>query len=153
MTNPVAVIGLTYDGTDVQDATLGRFLELRRGLNETVRVRGVDTIVPGFAGRVVRNRKADGFIVELYGYIAGTGATEALQRASFRTQVTAFRTLFDPTRQPADLVASLEDGGTATCSARPLPTMVFDQIVPGMAAVSVELESVDADWVIVPEGS
>lgn len=153
MTNAAAVIGLTYDGTDLQNNPIGIFLELVRGLSETPRVRGVDTIVPSLAGRVVRNRVADGFVVELRGYISGTGVDEAAQRAEFRSLVTGLRTLFDPTRDPADLIATLEDGSTATCSARPLPTMVYDQRVPAMAVLSVELESVDADWVFEAVGS
>lgn len=153
MTNAVAVIGVSYDGTDVQQNPMGIFLELVGGLNETPRVRGTDVIVPGLAGRVVRNRKADGFVVELRGYVSGSGVDEEAERASFRALVTSLRTLFDPTRDPADLVATLEDGSTATCSARPLPTMVYNQQVPSMAVLSVELESVDGDWVLEPAGS
>jgi hypothetical protein len=154
VTNPVAVIGLTYDGTDVQANPMGVFLELVHGLNETGRVRGLDTIVPALGGRVIRNRVADGFTVELRGYVSGTGVDEEAQRANFRFLVNTLRALFDPTRDPADLVATLEDGSTATCSARPLPTMVWgDQIVPSMAVLSVELESGDEDWVIAASGS
>lgn len=153
MTNAAAVIGLTVDGTDVQQATIGIFLELVRGLNEPPRVRGVDTVVPGLAGRIARNRVSDGFILELRGYVAGTGSDEAAQRGDFRELVNTFRALFDPTRDPVDVVATLEDGSTATCSARALPTAVWDQVVPSMARVSLEMESLDADWVIEPIGS
>lgn len=153
MTNAAAVIGLTVDGTDVQQDPIGIFLELVRGLNEPPRVRGLDTVVPGAPGRLARNRVSDGFVLELRGYVSGTGSDEEAQRGAYRDLVNTFRVLFDPTRDPVDVVATLEDGSTASCSARALPTAVWDQIVPAMARVSVEMESLDADWVIEPGGS
>jgi hypothetical protein len=53
------------------------------------------------------------------------------------------------TRAPAALVASLEDGTTATLICRPL-NIVWDVQVPSLwANVSIELEAVDPpDWVI-----
>lgn len=149
MTSSVAVIALTVNGTDVQQDPMGIFLELVRGLNEPPRVRGVDTIVPGLAGRIARNRVSDGFTLELRGFVAGNGDDEAEQRADFRVLVNAFRALFDPTADPVEVVATLEDGSTATCTARALPTAVWDQVMPALARASVEMESLDADWVIV----
>jgi hypothetical protein len=149
VTNAVAVIGLTYDGTDVQQSGFGIFLEIVRGLNETPEVRGTDTVVPGRAGRIARNRVADRLPIELRGIVMGNGANEAAQRADFRTNVLALRALFSSSRVPANLVATLEDGSTATISARPLPGMLWDEQVASLFAnVSVELESVDPEWVI-----
>ena len=148
MTNAVAVIALTYDATDVQASDFGIFLEIVRGLNETPEVRGTDTVVPGRAGRIARNRVADRLPIELRGIVMGNGSTEADQRDDFRTNVLALRALFSPARTPTDLVATLEDGSTATISARPL-NIVWDEQVPSLSAnVSVELESVDPDWSI-----
>lgn len=148
MTTPVAVIGLTYNGTDVQDADLGIFLEIVRGLSEGVRVRGKDTIVPALAGRIARNRVADGFIIELRGFVRGSGADEDVQRGDFRANVDTLRGLFDPTALPATLVATLEDGTTRECEARTLPEnpLYGRQPVPSFQEVSIELESLDADW-------
>lgn len=231
MANAVAVIGLTYDGTDVQDSAFGIFLELIHGLNEVPSVRGVDLIVPARAYRFVRNRVADVTRIELRGIVTGiaapvtaaetvgganttlsadtaagatsivvadatgiavgdylrigdSGETEIRQvdaayvagttipltvalvwahdsgdvvrevdgpgssgdLANFRTNMKALRTLFDPTREPADLVASLEDGTTATISARPL-NIVADQPFTSIASVSIELEGL-SDWAI-----
>lgn len=153
MTTPVAVVGLTYDGTDVQDADLGLFLEIVKGLNETPEVRGTDTTVPGLDGRIPRNRVTDRLAIELRGMLMATGMDESAQRSDFATMRQQVRMLFDPTKMPADLVAELEDGSTATISARPLPTLLWRQGPPGYAELSVELESVDPDWVIVPAGS
>jgi len=233
MTNAVAVIGLTYDGTDLQAADFGVFLELVRGLNEPPAVRGVDLIVPSRAGRIVRNRVADALTIELRGYVMGTGtpataaetgggvdttmSADALAGATsivltsatgiadnqylrigdtdeteirrvdpswtagttipltaplmrnhdagdqvrqvdsagssgdrevFRTNVKIVRGLFDPTAEPANLIAALEDGTVATIAARTLNS-IWNQITPDLAEVSIELESSDPDWVIV----
>lgn len=148
MSNPAAVIALTYAGTDVQQNPIGIFLEIARGLNEVAEVRGSDTVVPGLAGRVSRNRVADRRTIELRGLVAGSGATEAAQRSSFRTLVNTVRTLFSPTAAPANLVATLENGTTGTIAARTLPTLLWDQLGPSVARVSIELESVAPDWTV-----
>jgi hypothetical protein len=152
MTNAAIAIGLTYDGTDLQDANPGWLFELVRGLNETPDVRGVDLVVPARAYRSVRNRVADQMPIELQGHVMGVGADEDAQRADFRGLVNDLRTLFDPTREPADLVATLEDGSTATISARPLPGMVWDQVVPSYGRVSIQLQGL-SDWTITSAGS
>lgn len=231
MSNPVATIGLTYGGTDIQQNPIGIFLEIVRGLSESPSVRGTDTIVPALAGRIARNRMSDVLRIELVGLVAGSGTaataaetgggadttltadsapgatvivvasatgiadgnflrvgdtgeteiravatggvaglnvtlTAGLLRghdsgdqvrevdgagtsgedASFRTLAKAVRALFDPAAAPASLVATLEDGTTATVSARTLNT-VWDQITPALARVSIELEAV-ADWAV-----
>lgn len=152
MSNGAAVIGLTFDGTDVQQNPIGIFLEITKGLNEGPEVRGTDTVVPGLTGRIARNRIADRWVIELQGYVAGIGSTEAAQREHFRDLVTTFRALFDPTALPATLAAETEDGGTQTISARTLPTVLWEQVVPSMARVSVQLEAVE-DWVVTVAGS
>lgn len=141
MTNAVAVVGLTFGGTDLQTADFGVFLELSRGLNERPAPRGVDLIVPSRAGRIVRNRVGDVLAIELRGYVMGA------TRTAFRTSAKAVRALFDPRSAPANLVATLEDSTTATIAARTLNS-IWDQIMPEIAAVSIELESVDPDWVV-----
>ena len=150
MTNAVAVIGLTFGGTDIQQDPFGIFLEIVHGLNEVPSVRGVDTIVPGLAGRIARNRVTDVLLIELQGLVAGLGTDEAAQREDFRDLVATFRALFDPTVIAA-LVATLEDGGTSTIAARTL-NIIWEQIVPSMARVNIQLEAV-SDWVVTVAGS
>lgn len=251
MSNPAAVIGLTFGGTDVQQQPIGIFLELVRGFGEGPSVRGTDTVVPGLVGRIARNRVADTWRIELRGMVAGTGneiqtvtitgsptggtftltfqgqttagiaynataatvqaalealsniapgdvvvtggpmpgvgvvvtfqgqyagidvtqmtgsaagltggtpvltiatltnggLTEAAQRSSFAALRQVVRVLFAPTANPGALVATLENGTTATIQARTLPTPLWDQLVPALARLSVELEAVQ-DWVI-----
>ena len=232
MTNAVAVIGLTFDGTDLQTADFGIFLEIVRGLNEQPVARGVDLVVPSRAGRIVRNRVGDALSIELRGYVMGTGApataaetgggvdttlaadavagvvsivltsaagiadneylrvgdtgeTEIRRvdpswtagttipltgplvrnhdagdqvrqvdtagssgdREVFRTNAKIVRALFATDAEPANLIAALEDGTTATIAARTLNS-IWNQITPDLAEVSIELESVAPNWVV-----
>lgn len=149
MSNPAAVIALTYDVVDIQEDPIGTFLQLIRGLAEGPSVRGADIIVPGRVGRIEAGRIGDTWRLELAGLVAGVGAAEVEQRADFATRRAALRALFDPARGAADLAATLEDGTLWTIRARPLPGPLWDQIVPSMARVSYELEAL-GDWVAVP---
>lgn len=151
MTSAAAVVGLTYRGTDIQDID-GIYLEIVTGLIEVPQVRGVDLVVPSSAGRTVRNRVADRLSIELRGFIRGvataTGVSgEDEDRADFATNRAAFRSLFDPTLDPGPLVALLEDGSYQHLDARTL-NVISDVQVPSWVNVSVELESVDADWLV-----
>jgi hypothetical protein len=146
MTAP-AVIGLTYRGTDIQDPD-GIFLELLRGLRERGEVRGTDRVVPNAAGQVPYNRVAHRRVIHLRGWVVGTGATDAARKSDFVANAAAYDALFDPTLDPGELVATLEDGSTATIDARTLPGDIWDHAGPVAAIVDVELESVDPDWVV-----
>lgn len=171
MSNAVAVIGLTYRGTDIQEPAFGIFLEIVRGLQEVPTVRGTDVIVPGRAGRILGTRVSDVLKIELEGIVTGAGVgigvsawiadgwtdpglhgptigssdDAAGERSSYRAKAKALRALFDPTIS-GPLVASLEDGTTKTINARTLNT-IWDQPIPILARVNVQLESVDPDWV------
>lgn len=155
MSSPVATIGLTYDSTGLQHADLGLFLQIVEGLNTTPDVRGRDVVVPGLAGRIPRNRIADVLRIELRGFVRGDGMTGAAQMADFRDKVQALQVLFDPTRDPANIVADLENGELATIAARPLPGLIInDQALPSLfGLVSVVLESVAPTWTITAGGS
>ena len=147
MSNPTAPIGLTFAGTDIQHADLGIFLELASGLNEPPSVRGKDLVVPGTAGRTVRNRVADNRKIELVGMISGHGSTYALAKADFRYNMKAVQALFDATAAPATLQATLEDSTTASILARTV-SMVWREVSPIVAVVSIELESGSPNWTI-----
>ena len=146
MASDVAVVALTYRGTDIQNIPGGIFLEIVEGLNEPPSVRGSDWTVPGAPGRQFRSRVADVRTIELRGYVSGEGVGEAADRSDFATLRETMRALFDPTLDPGVLAATLENGAAATINARSLPTQVWDQVVPAMFRVSIELESVDPDW-------
>lgn len=152
MTSPVAHVGLTYDGQDLQDSDLSIFLEIRRGLSESPQVRGKDTIIPGAAGRFEQNRVKDVLPIELYGAVQATeGLTDPEDIAeSFRANVLAVRGLFATDRLRATLAALLENGTTLTISARPLNIIWNEQVQSEFAHVSIEMEGY-GEWE--PEGS
>jgi len=144
-------LAANYDGTPlVSDVSNEPRLLIRlvRGLDEAPEVRGVDTIIPGSAGRIARARVWDRRVIELGGLIMGTGTTDAEQLEDTRAALEELRVLFDPTRQPATLIITLEDGGTATITARPVNMVVGPDEVPQRREVSIELEAVDEDWVV-----
>lgn len=152
MTTPVTTIGLTFGGTDIQDSDLGIFLEIIEGLSFFGSVRGRDVVVPAANGRVVRNRRFDVLPIVLEGMIRGNGSTQADRQADYRSNVRTVRSLFDPTDDPADLVASLEDGSVWTVAARTLNIMSKEQVISELALVSVELEAVEL-WSVDEGGS
>lgn len=148
----IVTLGATFDGTALVTIIGGQpriMLRCVRGLDDSPEVRGTDTIVPGLAGRIVRSRVRDRRVIELAGWVMGTGTTEADQREDVRDALEELRALFDPTRTPATLLLELEDGGFATISARPLSTVMGDDPIPTYRALSVELEAVEADWTII----
>ena len=152
----IVTLAATYNGTDLCTDVSGepRFIiRLIRGLDESPEVRGKDTVIPGTAGRTARNRVWDRRVIELSGWVMGTGATEEAELADTREALETLRALFDPTNAPASLVIELEDGGSATITARPINMAVGDDDVPMRRQVSIELEAVGADWVIVEGGS
>jgi hypothetical protein len=146
MTNPAAPIGLTFDGTDLQDSDFGIFLEIVSGLYDGLSVRGVDTTVPGFIGRIPRNRIADRRVIQLAGWVSGTGTTLDEQRSTFRNNVQAVAAAFDLTAAPATLEAALEDGTSITIDARTIEVHFGEMIASVLQRVEIDLESVDPDW-------
>lgn len=156
MTTPVAAIPLTYDGDDIQlstDDQLELLLQITMGLNEPGDVRGQDVTVPYRDGQVVRPRRFHELPIALTGHARGIGATQDLRRAAYRQLMRYLRALFDPARMPADLVAELEDGSTATIAARPKPGMVVNEIIQSeYAELSIPMVAVE-DWTIVDAGS
>jgi hypothetical protein len=146
MTNAAAPITITFGGHTLQDADFGIFLEITKGLIENADVRGTDTIIPGAIGRRARTRVADRRDIELAGFVQGTGATEALQRASCWTKIGTLQGWFSPTLTPANLVATLPGGGTKTIVARPLTITAAEQTIPSRVDLVILLESVAPNW-------
>lgn len=148
MTSAVASVALTYAGTDIQLADLSIFFQIIHGLNETPSVRGTDTTVPALAGTVEGNRVKHLLPIVLEGIVRAdpTTTTTATARASYRAKELIVRALFAPDRARANLVATLEDATTKTISARPMPGMIWNELVQSeLAFVSIELEG-SGDW-------
>lgn len=146
MTSALAVIGLTYAAADIQVYD-GIYLELVGGLSESPTVRGQDVTVPYADGQTTRPRRFHERRILLAGHVSGTGASTALAQATFRGNVLTLLSLFDAAAAPADLVATLETGDTATIAARTLSAMVVEGALSLWAQVSIELLAVE-DWTI-----
>lgn len=149
MTSPAAVVGVTYAGTDLQLSDLSIFLEIKSGLDETPSVRGSDVVVPALAGRITGNRINDVLVVTLEGWVRAdpTTTTTATARTSCQAKRETVRALFASNRARANLVATMPSGQIRTISARPLPGMIWNEVVAGeFYRVSVELEGY-GDWV------
>jgi hypothetical protein len=143
--NGAAVVGLTYRETDLQEDPLGLFLEIQKGLDEPPAFRGTDTLVPSRDFQIARNRRPHSRMILLEGYLYGD---ESDERADIRTRILDLFTgpspLFDP-RLVGELVATLENGQTATIDARTV-NVLPGLIGPGVRRYSVELEANWGDW-------
>lgn len=137
---------LTYKGTDLQRSDLTVHLDVTLGVDEPVEVRGEDTIVPALAGRIPRNRVGDRLVIELTGWVQGTGATEDLRLASFRNLSDELRLLFDPRDAPGTLAGTTWDGATREIEARSNGMRWGPHNVFGVRQLIVVMESVDPDW-------
>lgn len=148
MTHAAALIGLTYDAIDLQQADLQWFFEITRGIVEVPTVRGKDTVIPGLAGRFEQNRKNDVLSIVLTGFVQADPALTDVEdrRASYRTNIATIRGLFAPDRARAPLEALMEDGSTQTIDARPMNIIGGLYIASEYRALSIELEGYD-DWV------
>lgn len=90
-----------YRATDVQTDNI--HLDLLSGYAEAAPVRGKDLVIPGAVGRVWHPKVKDSRIIELGGWVRGTGATETAKQQSWRTSTDALMALLDRTLSPGAL--------------------------------------------------
>lgn len=145
---------LSYDGTDlyefVGDERRMTFWVIH-GLDDGIEVRGVDTVIPGTAGRTERNRVRDRHIIEIQGWVRGTGADPG---ADMREAMETLRALLDPTRSSATLLVQLEDeSSTASISCRPLPDTMAEYTDAYAIGMNVLFEAIGDDWTVTLAGS
>lgn len=141
----------SYDGVSLAVDVSGEHAVaawLVSGLDEGWQTRGENIVIPGSHGQTAGTRKRDYLLIEVEGFVAGVGATPALQVADTRSRLTTLRAAFDRTKSPANLVVLLEDGTTATIACRATNMVMLDYPDPVYRPFSVELEAVGADWVI-----
>lgn len=149
MTSPLAVVGLTWDGHDIQRPDLNVFFEITEGLDDLPEVRGEDQIIPFRPGRLPGLRLPHRRVIVATGHVMGPA--DATAKGAFRAYVDELKGWMDPTVGEKVMVATLEDGSTRwiTCAAR--------NILPGEGwaseyrAFSLEWEAVSdplwrADW-------
>jgi hypothetical protein len=143
VTSPVAVVGLTWDGYDIQRSDLNVFLQITEGLDEMPELRTARQVIPFRHGQRSTSPYANRRPIVLTGLISGPSATE---RSGYRGYVDEVKESFSPFRStPGTLVATLEDGTTRWIKAMPL-SMLNAPIVPGAANTSIELVADDPFW-------
>jgi hypothetical protein len=139
-------VTITFRGQDL--LADGLKLNLTVGYAEPVSVRGTDTTVPSLAGRIARGRVADVRSLRIEGYIAANTAEE------WRAATDTFSEIFDTRLGPGVLqidegYLGLPDGDVATINARTLNAVgAAIQAGKRLQFWSIELESVDPDWVV-----
>jgi hypothetical protein len=145
-----------WDGdsfAQVVDGTPRLVARCVRGFDETWTPRGSDVIIPGAHGRDPQPRERDVLTLELWVVIQGAGDTDAEQMADTLAAIQTVRTAFRSWRDPAILEVALEDGGSATISARPVNILWSPDDVPQRREASIELEAVEDDWTVTVGGS
>lgn len=149
---------LAADSVDIRtsDATI-YFYIVRGWIDDIPAVRGADSILSGQAGRFARNRVADYRRVLLAGQVKGTGATEALARASYLAKLESLQGVWSPTASSWDLVVDdeykgLASGQTATITVRTINVIPAADSNGFRRAYSWELECITDPpaWVFSP---
>jgi hypothetical protein len=149
---------LTYRGTELRPSDKSFRFWITAGLDDEASVRGEDTVVPGLAGRLTRDRVKDRRVIELQGYIssngAGAGASEDAAREEYRDIIDTLHTIFDPTLDPGELIiytptAGVDSGKIRGLNARFLNAIWGPWIAGLNRTVSIQLECVDSppEWV------
>jgi hypothetical protein len=138
MASPVAIIGLSYRGTDLQTMPPGIFMEITAGLFDGLEVIGQDQPLLGADGVFPRPRRIRRRKVTLVGIIGPDDGTPT--RASWIDNIETAEALFDP-HLYGDLVATLPNATTRTLEVRPeaAPLITFEQDL--QATISVVLLS------------
>lgn len=133
----------TYKATSIQRTPPTVWLDVAEGLFERYKVRGGDVLVPGSTGKIEGSTFVpDELAIVLKGWIKGTSWS------NYWTLVKEMRTLFDPAAGYGTLSVPLDDGTTATISARPTALIPDGDEAIGAARLwSVQLVAVDPpDW-------
>lgn len=143
MTSPVGVIGLAYDGYDLQRSDLNVMFAITEGLDELPVVRGADDIIPFRAGRLPQKRTADHRPIVATGWIAGAAPSPQL---SYRAYLDGLKTVLDPTREASVLQATLPGGEVRWTTAVARSVIGGDPIGYEFRPLSIEWEALDPFW-------
>jgi len=143
MTSPVAVIGLVYDGFDLQRADLDIMFQITEGLDELPETRGSDDLIPFRHGRLAQDRMADRRPVVAVGWVTRPSTSDPI---AYRAYVDALKERLDPTGLPRLLVATLEDGTLRWISAVPRDLIGGPALGSDFRPFSIEWEAVDPYW-------
>ena len=144
MTSPVAVIGLTYDGFDLQRSDLDLMFAITDGLDGLPLTRGDDPVIPFRRGRLPQNHVADRRPVVAQGWVTGRTPTAAI---AYRAYLDSLKAHLDPTGPPRTLVATMEDGTRRWISAVPRNLIGGnDGMGSDFRSFSIEWDALDPFW-------
>lgn len=145
MTSPVGVIGLSYDGYDLQREDLDVLFQITEGLDTLPETRGTDQVIPFRSGQLPQARIAHRRSVVARGWVAGAAPSP---ETSYRAYLDGLKAVLDPTRAPAILVATLVDGSKRWINARPAnPALIGGDLVGHeMRPMSIEWDALDPFW-------
>jgi hypothetical protein len=143
MTSPIAVIGLTYDGYDLQRADLDIFFQITEGLDDLPETRGSDDLIPFRVGRLPVPRIADRRPVVAMGWVTRSSTST---EAAYRAYIDDIKERLDPTGPPRTLIVTLEDGSQRWIHAVPRNLLPGDALGSDFRAFSIEWEALDPYW-------
>jgi hypothetical protein len=143
MTSPVAVIGLTYDGYDLQRADLDVFFQITEGLDTLPDTRGDDQLIPFRTGRLPQPRMGDRRPIVAMGWVTRPSVS---QTSAYRVYLDGLKAKLEPTGSPRVLVATLEDGSKRWTSAVPRNLLPGDGWGSDFRSFSIEWEALDPYW-------
>lgn len=143
--------GLSVDSADWTRTDLRILARVTSGLFDGLEVRGRDSTVPGLVGQVPRLRLGHQRIIVAQGIVNGTGTDEADGRADLLATRAAMDVLMSPDQDPYDLIVTMEDGSTATISARPQRIEWGPDDIPAFREFTAYWLSVAPHWTF--EGS
>jgi hypothetical protein len=143
VTSPVAVIGLTYDGYDLQRADLDIFFQITEGLDTLPETRGDDQLIPFRTGRLAQSRMADRRPVVAMGWVTRPSVS---QTPAYRAYLDGLKAKLEPTALPRVLVATLEDGSKRWINAVPRDLLPGDGWGSDFRSFSIEWEALDPYW-------
>lgn len=137
---------LTYRGVELRRSDDSIFFWISRGFDDEAEVRGEDTVYPRRSGLVEGSRVKSRRIIELSGWVLGSGADETAARAAYRAAIDELHAIFDPTLSPGALVVYAPVMGLASGSksinARYLGAVWNEWIAGLKRSVVVQLECI-----------
>lgn len=143
MTSAVAVIGLAFDDYDLQRPDLNVLFAITEGLDTLPAVRGADQLIPFRTGNLPSARIADRRSIVATGWLAGAAPAPEL---SYRAYLDGLKRVLDPTRPPAALRATLQDGSVRWINAVARSLIGGDMIGHEFRPMSIEWEALDPYW-------
>jgi hypothetical protein len=139
----VAVIGLSWDGFDLQRADLDIHFEITEGLDELPETRGSDDVIPFRRGRLAQERMADRRPIVAVGWVTRPSASPA---HAYRVYIDSLKARLNPIGPPRLLVATLEDGQQRWLSAVPRDLIGGPALGSDFRPFSIEWEALDPYW-------